>query len=83
MRIYVTNKDIKEGNSFAASSCAVARALQRKFPDKTITVGPYLLFIGGKDFKLPQHVKTFIYKWDRDRTSVKRINFKLPIEENV
>lgn len=82
MRIYVTQKDIREGIKSGIYACPVARAIQRKFPYSTVFVGPNYIFIEEKKYKVPSKVGTFIKNFDSS-LQVLRINFRLDLTNEI
>lgn len=91
-RIYVTPKDIVEGERCTTEDCPVARAVKRivgrmkKYTNVRVQVtnasvllrqGHYLV----DSFKLPKRVQTFIENFDGDgsfqRNDAVRFNFRL------
>lgn len=82
MRIYVTDKDIKEGIRCSTSRCPVARALNRKFENEIISVGVTTFTIGNKIYPMPKKAQKFIMNFDSQRDPA-RINFKLDIPNEV
>lgn len=76
--VRVTKKDIKSAKGFLCNSfgCPIARALQRRFNDKEVSVGPRSATVQGRIYDLPDSARQFISKFDTSR-AVQPFSFRL------
>lgn len=62
--IQVTQDDIEHGKRECGDTCAVARAMQRAFPGRSVHVGATIVWFGADSFPLPRRVQDFISDFD-------------------
>jgi hypothetical protein len=72
--IQVLPIDIECGVPYNATSCPIAHAVRRSFPDKRIHVGSKILVIDDKIIELPKVASTFVSEFDGKKV-VKPISF--------
>ena len=66
MKIKVTKNDIKNGLRKSCCKCPVALALKRQTEYKKIFIGAWFFDLDGKIVSVPESVRNFIVKFDRE-----------------
>lgn len=67
MRVWVSKKDIEQGETRNHISCPVAKALHRKYLGSWISVGALYASVGSTRFTLSKRTRAFVQGLDLGR----------------
>lgn len=68
LRVDVNSMDIDSGARRSPSSCPIAKAIRRMYPDADfISVGSYTAIIDKTPYKVPMDARNFITRYDNSQ----------------